>query len=55
MGPVLALLHHGFGIEDLPVDVAYRFDKSTKQKVGLEEFCVFCVFCIRDISSDIFC
>ena len=32
----------GFDIEDLAVDVGYWFDKSTKRKAGLEEFCAFC-------------
>ena len=31
-----------FDIEDLAVDVGYWFDKSTKRKAGLEEFCAFC-------------
>lgn len=29
----------GFDIENLAVDVSYWFDKSTKRKAGLEEFC----------------
>ena len=32
----------GYDIEDLAVDVGYWFDKSTKRKAGLEEFCAFC-------------
>ena len=30
-----------FDIEDLAVDVGYWFDKSTKRKAGLEDFCAF--------------
>jgi len=32
----------GFDVEDLLVDLFYWFDKSTKRKVELEEFCSFC-------------
>ena len=32
----------GFDVEDLCVDVYYWFDKSTKRKVSLKEFCDFC-------------
>ena len=53
MGPVLARLHHGLGFEDLPVDVAYRFDKTTKRKVGLEEFCVFCNTAYKEMVSHV--
>ena len=32
----------GFDIENLALDVSYWFDKSTRRKAGLKEFCVFC-------------
>lgn len=32
----------GFDVEDLCVDVFYWFDKSTKRKGVLKEFCAFC-------------
>ena len=32
----------GFDIEDLSVDLFYWFDKSTKRKSTLQEYCVFC-------------
>ena len=32
----------GFDVEDFCVDVYYWFDKSTKRKQYLEEFCLFC-------------
>ena len=31
-----------FDVEDLVVDIFYWFDKSTKRKNELNEFCVFC-------------
>ena len=37
----------GFEIEDLAVDVAYWFDKSTKRKAGLEE----CVSCLNTLAK----
>ena len=32
----------GFDIEDFLVDLYHYFDKSSKRKVTLEEFCLFC-------------
>lgn len=32
----------GFDVEELAVDVFYWFDKSTKRKSSLEEYCCFC-------------
>ena len=32
----------GFDVEDFCVDIYYWFDKSTKRKQSLEEFCAFC-------------
>ena len=32
----------GFDIKDLSVDLFYWFDKSTKRKGTLQEYCVFC-------------
>ena len=32
----------GFNVEELVVDMFYWFDKSTKQKSSLEEYCCFC-------------
>lgn len=32
----------GFDVEDFCVDIFYWFDKSTKRKQHLEEFCAFC-------------
>jgi len=32
----------GFHVEDFCVDIYYWFDKSTKRKQSLEEFCTFC-------------
>ena len=31
-----------FDIEDFLVDLYHYFDKSSKRKVALEEFCLFC-------------
>lgn len=39
----------GFDIEEVAIDVAYWFDKSTKRKVGLEEFCIFCDTAYKDV------
>ena len=38
LGKQLQPVATGFDIE---IDVAYWFDKSTKQNAGLEEFCFF--------------
>ena len=32
----------GFDVEGFCVDIYYWFDKSTKRKQSLEEFCTFC-------------
>ena len=32
----------GFDVEDLCIDILYWFDKSTKRKGVLKEFCEFC-------------
>ena len=34
--------HTGFDVEELVVDIFYWFDKSTKRKSSLEEYCCFC-------------
>ena len=39
----------GFHVEDFCVDVYYWFDKSTKRKQSLEEFCVFCDTAFADM------
>ena len=39
----------GFSVEDLVVDIFYCFDKSTKRKAGLAEYCTFCDVTYRDI------
>ena len=36
------MLENGFDVEDMLVDIFYWFDKSSKRKVELEEFCFFC-------------
>ena len=41
----------GFDVEDLAVDVSYWFDKSTKRKAGLEEFCVLCDTTYKEVVS----
>ena len=38
-----------FDVEDLMVDTFYYFDKSTKRKNGLAEFCQFCDVEMRKI------
>lgn len=43
----------GFDVEELTIDLAYWFDKSTKRKAGLEEFCVFCDVSYREIISHV--
>ena len=43
----------GFDVEDLVVNVTYWFDKSTKRKAGLEEFCVFCDTAYKDVVSHV--
>lgn len=43
----------GFNIEDLAVDVSYWFDKSTKRKAGLEEFCVLCDTTYKEVVSHV--
>ena len=43
----------GFEIEDLAVDVAYWFDRSTKQKAGLGELCVFCDTAYKEVVSHV--
>ena len=40
-----------FDIEDLAVDVSYWFDKRTKRKAGLEEFCVLCDTTYKEVVS----
>ena len=37
------MLESGFDVEDMLVDLFYWFDKSSKRKVELEEFCSFSV------------
>ena len=32
----------GFDVEDMIIDTFYYFDKSTKRKNGLSEYCTFC-------------
>ena len=32
----------GFNVEDLVIDIFYWFDKSTKRKASLGEYCSFC-------------
>ena len=43
----------GFDIEELAVDISYWFDKSTKRKARLEEFCVFCNTAYKEVVSRI--
>ena len=43
----------GFDVEDLAVDVAYWFDKSTKRKANLQKFCAFCDTTYKDIVSHV--
>ena len=33
--------HCGFDVEELYIDIYYWFDKSTKRKNGLHEYCTF--------------
>ena len=39
----------GFNVEDLAIDLFYWFDKSTKRKALLSEYCNFCDVQYRDI------
>ena len=32
----------GFDVEELTIDLFYWFDKSTKRKNGLRDYCKFC-------------
>ena len=43
----------GFDVEDLAVDVSYWFDKSTKRKAGLEEFCIFCDTTYKEVIAHV--
>ena len=43
----------GFDMEELAVDLSYWFDKSTKRKAGLEEYCVFCDTAYKNIISHV--
>ena len=43
----------GFDVEDLVIDIASWFDKSTKQKAGLLEFCAFCDTTYKKIVSHV--
>ena len=39
----------GFSVEDLVIDTYYWFDKSTKRKATMGDFCTFCDVDYRDI------
>ena len=39
----------GFSVEDLVIDIYYWFDKSTKRKSCLSEYCNFCDINYRDV------
>ena len=39
----------GFNVEDLVIDLYYWFEKSTKRKASLAEYCTFCDTSYRDI------
>ena len=40
-GAEMFMSESGFDVEDMLVDIFYWFDKSSKRKVQLEEFCLF--------------
>ena len=40
-GAEMFMSESGFDVEDMLVDIFYWFDKSSKRKVQLEEFCSF--------------
>jgi len=42
-----------FDVEDMMVDLYYWFDKSTKRKNGLVEFCDFCDTQYREIMKHV--
>ena len=39
----------GFNVEDMVIDLYYWFEKSTKRKASLAEYCIFCDTSYRDI------
>ena len=39
----------GFNVDDVVIDLFYWFEKSTKRKPGLVEYCTFCDIHYRDI------
>ncbi|XP_033096708.1 uncharacterized protein LOC117100983, partial [Anneissia japonica] len=39
----------GFSVDDMLVDIFYWFDKSTKRKASLQEYCEFCDTSYRTI------
>ena len=43
----------GFDVEEVAVDISYWFDKSTKRKAGLEEFCIFCDTAYKEVISHV--
>uniref|UniRef100_H3A908 HAT C-terminal dimerisation domain-containing protein n=1 Tax=Latimeria chalumnae TaxID=7897 RepID=H3A908_LATCH len=43
----------GFDVEDFCIDCYYYFDKSTKQKSSLEDFCMFCDVEYRQIKKHV--
>ena len=43
----------GFNVDDLVIDVFYWFDKSTKRKSNLSDYCDFCDTTYRDIMKHV--
>lgn len=39
----------GFNVEEMAIDLFYWFDKSTKRKVALVEYCTFCDIAYRQV------
>ena len=38
-----------FNVEEMVIDIYYWFDKSTKRKVNLAEYCTFCDTSYREV------
>lgn len=39
----------GFDVEEMVIDIFYWFDKSTKRKASLSEYCTFCNTDYREV------
>ena len=48
-GPCIINMVSGFNVDDLVIDLFYWFDKSTKRKAGMLEYCTFCDINYREI------